>query len=177
MSDVSRIHDELANLLAVVAANGEPSDLTAAEVIATKALLLSAASHFERELCDLILQLASEGGTPRLYLNFIHKQALERRYHTMFSWDATNLNKFFSLFGDEAKQSLSVLAKSDDVHSSISDFIFINSKRNELVHQNFAGYSLDATFADVWKKYENARGFSAWLKQNLGGLGGATVTT
>jgi hypothetical protein len=167
MSDVHRIRDELSAILDVVKTSGGPSDISSAESIATKALLLSAASHFEREICTTILECAQGGGARPIYVAFIERQGLDRRYHAMFSWEHSNLNKFFSLFGDVAKLKLSAAAKEEDISSSIGDFIYLGSKRNELVHQNFAGFSLDVTFDDVWRKYESANVVPSWIKAKL----------
>lgn len=170
MTDVDRIHGELSGILEVVRKSGGPSDVTAAETIATKALLLSAASYFEREICGAIAECAGEGGARPVYVAFIQRQALERKYHTMFSWGESNINRFFSLFGEYAKVKLSASAKEDEINTAIRDFLFLGSKRNELVHENFAGFSLDVTFNDVWNKYTSATRLPNWLRSELSSI-------
>lgn len=167
MTDVVRIRDELSAILDLVRTSGGPSDTVAAEAIAAKALLLSAASYFERSICDVIVRSAKESGTRHAYCNFIDKQALERRYHAMFDWDKKNINKFFGLFGSDTRDRLAEAVLADNMGDVVKDFLYIGSQRNLLVHENFAGYSLETTFNEVFERYESAFQLVEWLHSKL----------
>ena len=103
MNEVARIHSELLALREIVVLAQSPSDLIAFDVLAAKSLLLAAASHFERQLCDGIETAAAETGAGAPIVNFISKQALKRKFHTLFDWEKTNINNFLGLFGPEVK--------------------------------------------------------------------------
>lgn len=167
MTDVDRVRNELASVIAAIETKGDVSDLIAVQTIAAKALLLSAASYFERAVCEIIIDVAAESGTSSIFRTFIDRQALERRYHSMFDWDGKNINKFLGLFGTDVRTRLAEYAKRPDVSSSVSAFIFIGSKRNLLVHENFAGFSLDVTFDEVYERYKLAMELMGWLREQL----------
>lgn len=167
MTDVERIQAELAAIISLARDAGGPSDQIAAESVAAKTLLLSAASYFERAVCEIIVSSARQGGTRSAYCNFIDKQALERRYHSMFDWRGKNLNQFFGLFGTDAKSRLSEALIADDMTEAAKSFIYIGSQRNLLVHENFAGYSLETTFDEVFDRYHQAFHLLEWLRAKL----------
>jgi hypothetical protein len=167
MSDVARIRDELSSIRGIVDAALSPSDQAAFGGVATKVLLLSAASFFEKAVCDAILNTALEAGTRPPIATFIQKQALERKYHNLFDWKVSNINSFFGLFGVNCKEELVQLVRRDNLEGAVRDFIYINSQRNKLVHGNFAAYSLEATFEEVWGKFENAKRLVDWLPNQL----------
>jgi hypothetical protein len=168
MSDVGRIHDELISLREIVRKADSLSDLNAFEAMASKTLLLAAASHFEKQICDTILRCAIESGTPKLFAAFIDKQGLERKYHSMFQWDKANINRFLSLFGADHKKSMEKALKADDsLSAAVNDFVFIGSQRNLLVHNNYAAYNIDASMDEIWTKFEGAQRLSDWLPGKL----------
>jgi len=151
----------------MVRASENLADQVAFDAIAVKTIVLSAASFFEREICQAILGAALTCKMPVPLRVFIEKQGLERKYHSLFDWKANNLNKFFSLFGDETKDSLSGRSKEDPLPLAIRDFLYLSRARNELVHENFAGASIELTFEEAWQKYEGAMPFIAWFSQEL----------
>ena len=113
------------------------------------------------------MSVASASGSHEVITDFIDKQALERKYHSLFQWEASNANKFFSLFGEDMKKSLALEAKQDPPSSAISDFLFLGATRNELVHENFAAFSLDVTADDIMRKFRNASTFVDWFRSKL----------
>lgn len=75
----------------------------------TKAFAVACGNAFERKLtAELPKILSSENP---LALNFLQKQALERKYHTLFEWDQKNANKFFGLFGGDFKKYVQQIIK------------------------------------------------------------------
>lgn len=168
MSEVDRIRAELLSLREIIHKTDSMSDINAFEAFAAKTLLMAAASYFEKRICDDILQIAETFGTNAIFVNFIEKQALSRKFHTMFNWDARNINSFLGLFGDEFKKTCSDEIKNSEIRlQSIRDFIFINSYRNLLVHNNFSTFNLNVSFEDIWNKFESAIKVPDWLAEKL----------
>jgi RiboL-PSP-HEPN len=167
LTEVERVFGELDALRSLLENSKDLSARSNFESLAAKSLLLSAASFFERHICDMIMDCAKTNGTPLPVAEFMWRQALSRKYHTMFDWKVSNLNKFFALFGESAKQSLMDAALQDGAKKSIDAFIYINNQRNNLVHQNYATYSLEATFQEIWDKYQEAAKFCTWFDQKL----------
>jgi hypothetical protein len=168
MSDVERIRGELLSLREIVGRSKSLSDVNAFESLAAKTLLLAAASFFEKKICEAILACAKNTGTHDIFANFIEKQALERKFHSMFQWEATNINRFLALFGTENKKIMEDEIKvSEQLSSAMNDFIYINSQRNLLVHNNFAAFNLDAAMDDIWLKFGSAKRLSDWLPEKL----------
>lgn len=168
MSDVERIHEELLSLREIVSGSKSLSDVNAFENLAAKTLLLAAASFFEKSISQTILGCAKQTGTNEIFANFLEKQALERRFHSMFQWEAPNINRFLALFGTETKKAMENEIKDNELLSSaMSDFIYINSQRNLLVHNNFGAFSLDTAMDDIWRKFSSAKHLSDWLPKKL----------
>jgi hypothetical protein len=168
MTEVERIYEELVAVRSLLEQKGSASDLVAFENLAAKTLLLSAASFFERQICASLIRVASETGTKDIFCTFIEKQALERRFHTLFDWNRQNANSFFSLFGPDLKNRLQAAVAADgSLEKSVQDFMFVNSQRNRVVHSNFAAASAEATFDELWQKFNSALEFSNWLPNQL----------
>lgn len=168
MSEVNRIREELLSLREIIHKTDSMSDFNAFEAFAAKTLLMAAASYFEKRICDDVSRIAETSGTNAIFVNFIEKQALSRKFHTMFNWDAGNINSFLVLFGDDFKKMCSAEIKDNQIRlQSIRDFIFINSHRNLLVHNNFSNFNLNVSFEDIWKKFESAIKILDWLAEKL----------
>ncbi len=133
------------------------------DVLATKTLLLAAASYFEKKMCESILDACRASGSPESHIYFLDKQALSRKYHTMFDWDKQTLNKFLGLFGEPFKSDANNFLKANSLQQSVQDFIFINDQRNKMVHSNFASYNIDNVLEEIWVKFESANQFSEWF--------------
>jgi len=170
MTDVERIYGELKSARATIEAADSISDRVAFESLAVKTLILSAASYFEREICQTILRTANKCGVPAPLKFFIEKQGLERKYHSLFNWDSNNANKLFSLFGKPARDKL--VDGSKALEQALECFLFVNRARNDLVHENFAGATIDLTFEEAWAKYERALTFVDWFSDQLDAICG-----
>ncbi|MFL9827871.1 HEPN domain-containing protein [Rhodoplanes sp. SY1] len=174
MSDVDRVFGELRALRDLLRKQGEASDVVSFEELAAKTLLLCAASYFERHICSSLIQAARETGSSEVFCSFIEKQALKRKYHTLFDWTKPNANAFFGLFGQSVKEALcDRVSKDEGLESAVREFMFINSQRNKLVHDNFAGTSAEVTFEEAWTKYNVALKFADWLPTGLKNAAGA----
>ena len=150
--------------------NSQLTFINEAENNFRKTLLLSSASYFEKEICDLILEFArSNSGNNDLIISIIQHKAVKRQYHTYFDWEnSTNANKFFSMFGEDFKAKMAQIVRNDDhLAKSIKAFIEIGNERNKMVHQNFAEIVIDKTAKEIYDLYKLALYFIEILTQEL----------
>jgi len=166
-TDVGRIYRELTELQTVANRYGEPSDVTAFQAVAAKALIISAASYFERALGATIKRAAEDSGTKAIFSNFLSNQAIERKFHLMFQWSSNNVNSFFGLFGPVQKSAFAAEAAQRGLGGAISDFIFLGAQRNLMAHDNFAAYEVPVTMEEAWAKFISALDFVNWFEQAL----------
>jgi len=130
-----------------------------------KVILLACTSYFETKVVNAIVESLNTKDCSLTY-NFLSRKALKRQYHTLFSWEAQNANTFFNFFGDEFKKFMVQRVKEDEnLKSSIKDFLLLGSLRNQLVHDNYAMFSLELTVEDLWNKFENAKNFVFNIKK------------
>ena len=135
-----------------------------------KTILLSAASYFEKEITETVIQFAcSHSDNNELIVSIIKQKAVTRQYHTYFDWDtATNANKFFTLFGDDFKNKMIKNVKENvDLANSIKAFLEIGRERNKMVHQNFAEIVIDKTAEEIYKLYQTSLLFIKTIKKEL----------
>lgn len=133
-----------------------------------KSLLLASASHFEREVTELILECATSKTDDQKIIHFIKNKALSRQYHTLFNWEAKNCNSFLGLFGDDFKDHfVQIISSNNNLEKSVKDFLEIGRERNRLVHQNYATYSLEKTAREIYDLHTSAKYFLSSLKQEL----------
>lgn len=122
----------------------------------SKVMLLSTASYFESKIIQIMFDMLNPS-TCLITHGFMETKALKRQYHTLFNWDQSNANQFFSLFGAEFKNFMKdKLAEDTELNSSIRDFMVLGSTRNKLVHGNYATFQLTLTADDIFAKFENA---------------------
>jgi hypothetical protein len=126
-----------------------------------KSLALAAASRFEVQVTACIVSfVAARAKDDHLTTAFVKKQALERKYHTLFDWRATSAAKFFSLFGPEFKQAMDARVKQDKaLDDAIRAFLELGNLRNELAHEDFASYPMNKSVSEVYDLYKRARVF------------------
>lgn len=168
MNDVERIYNDLTAVRTLLESHGQMSDRVSFEEISAKTIVLAAASYFEKEVTSTLLTIARETGSNRIFCTFIDKQALERRFHSMFSWRAPNANAFFGLFGPDVKDwFIAQIKANEDVSAGVREFMFLGGRRNEIVHGNFAVIAADITFEEAFKKFKTALNFVSWLPETL----------
>ena len=135
-----------------------------------KTLLLAVASRFEARLTACVVETfeSATGGSEAL-VSFVQKQAVERRYHTWFSWrDAKNANSFFRSFREEFKNAMEAKVKNDpDLDDAVKAFLELGRLRNELVHEDYATFSMQKTPGDVLERYRAAARFVDWFADDL----------
>lgn len=166
---VERLHTEFGELTRILSNSGEISLLNVAEDNFRKSLLLAAASYFEKKMTEHVLQFAYEiAGENHILAALIQQKAINRQYHTWFSWDQTSANSFFSLFGS----SFSNIAKDEvrrntKLDASIRAFLSLGSERNRLVHQDFGNFTLEKTTEEIFLLFQSSMFFVNWIPQFL----------
>lgn len=135
---------------------------------AAKLFLISVASHFEYRIMAFLETWIKYHSKNDAIVSFMRKQALARRYHTLFDWEKHNANRFLSLFGDDFKKSIigELQKKNWDASSGpISNFVELGNLRNQLVHGNFMEFEMSNTLEDLKVKYESALKFMEFLEE------------
>jgi hypothetical protein len=164
---VEKMFNDLNRLVELLKRTGEPSLAVSVSEVASKALLMAAASRFEAEFTSMFTAVARELGAPSI-ASFAINQGVVRKFHTLFQWDASNVNKFYKLFGDDFKEAAAALEGSDgDFSASIGPFISLGAGRNELAHSDFAAFPLNDTLEELIDKYRRAAHFLPGIRQLL----------
>lgn len=134
-----------------------------------KALLLTAASHFEhRVTSDVVLFCAEVAGGNPMVSSLIKNKAVSRQYHTWFDWKMSNANAFFSMFGDGFRSHMTNLVKTDlGMSKSIVDFLEVGRERNRLVHQDYGSFFLEKSAEEIFALYVSAMVFVEFIPKAL----------
>ena len=166
---VDALHREFGDLLAVLDEAGEISLRSTADANFRKALLLAAASYFERQLTDVVVSFAEAATSPNHVVAWlIKRRVVERQYHTWFAWDARNANRFFGMFGDSFRDHMrSLVDENNKLSLSIEAFMEIGRERNRMVHQDYGSYTLEKTSEEIYEMYRSATRFVERFSQEL----------
>lgn len=155
---VDGLYDRYQLIVDYLEEHGEVTFASDLRELQAKVILLAAASYFEDEVKSCILEFftnASKGHG--MVYEFVRKRALERQYHTLFDWDAKNVNVFWQLFGSEFRKYAENRLKADaNLSEGAGAFVRIGSWRNSLVHNNYASFTLDSTAAEIYESYKKA---------------------
>lgn len=162
---LKREHDALRGYLQ----EAEPSLASSAESSFAKTLVLAGASYLEHSVQQCIIALyrdvAPEEGP---VVQFVSNKAIARQYHTFFEWNAGNANSFFAMFGGKLRTAVKELVqKEPDLDTSIRAFLELGGVRNQLVHQNYAAFTLEKTGDEVYALFTEARKFVVRLPELL----------
>ncbi len=166
---VDRLYEEASSIIKQLQNSSETSLQNSASDNFRKALLLAAASHFEHKICNLLVDFVKDrsSGSP-LIEAFVRNKAISRQYHTLFSWDENNANKFFGLFGKEFREAMTLKTKeSDNLAESIKAFLQLGNERNRMVHQDYASFALDKTLDEIYQLYQKGLFFVENLPKDL----------
>lgn len=143
-----------------------------------KVLILSAGSYFEHKITTILSDYVSAKSNEDMRMvNFLKKQAISQKYHTLFSWGekdtpekpAKNANTFFKLFGEDFKEEVdNDIKQQGELEESIKAFIEIGHLRNILVHSNFAEYVYEQKTPDeIFELFQKAEPFLDYLQNKL----------
>ncbi len=166
-TEVERIYCEISSLKKIIDEHGGPSDIVAFEALAAKCLLLAAASYYEKTVCGIIERHAKDIGASDAFVEFINNQALSRKYHTLFDWEKSNVNKFVRLFGGLFFKFMETKLACDDIKEAAREFMALGQGRNLLVHNNFAEYAMGLTSEDIKNKFDAALPLMTFFAESL----------
>ena len=126
-----------------------------------KTLIIAAASYFEVQFTEMIVDLYDEANQGTGVLSeFVRRKAIGRSFSSLFSWDSSNANYFYNLFGPEFAADMKRRVREDqDLDDSVKAFLEIGRLRNELVHKNYADFQLDKTLEEIYDRYRTANNF------------------
>ena len=168
-NEVSFFFDRQSDLIRHLLETKELSLSQDAEQMLQKNLPLAGASYCEQHVCEMLRAFVdSKSGNCIELRSLIESTAIKRQYHTMFDWEANNVNKFLSLFGQDFKKKIATeLAASVELTKASKDFLELGNLRNCIVHQNYATYVMEKSAAEIFELFKNAVKFIDYLKQNL----------
>ncbi|MFD1146090.1 HEPN domain-containing protein [Saccharothrix hoggarensis] len=155
---IKKTIDEHSELMTFLGQRNELSLLTTVESTLPKVILLSAASDLESRVQGLIVKFFDQTTTSHEFaVSFVKNKAINRQFHTYFDWKGRSANPFFGLFGQKFKERIAAEYVADPLlKPAVTDFCEIGAKRNELVHSNYATYTLNMTASEVFAMYERA---------------------
>ena len=132
----------------------------------SKTLIIAAASYFEVQLTQIIIDLYFEMTQgAEILVSFVRKQAIGRRFAQLFNWgdetqSSQNANSFYRLFGSDFSDHMKQKIQDDRaLDESVKAFLEIGNLRNQMVHGNYADFKLNKTVEDVYVLYKTASTF------------------
>jgi hypothetical protein len=161
MNEVERVFEELKS----IREHFETSDAglslySSLSGFDSKVMLLCSASYFERIVCDRICQFFQENSSRETMHIFVFNQAISRKYHSLFDWKSSNTNKFFKLFGSGFHDHMKTIINGNpEYQEGMKDFMDLGSRRNQLVHENYATFNLNYTAEEIFEKFASANKF------------------
>ena len=158
---IERLCEEHDELIEHLLATGRITWKTRADDQFAKALLLAVASHFETRMTRSVIEMFNDAtmGSDAL-VSFVRANAVARRYHSWFQWDAKNANQFFGFFGKDFRTAMSAKVQNDpELNDAIRAFLELGDLRNQLVHEDYATFSMQKTPTEVLAQYRSARRF------------------
>lgn len=126
-----------------------------------KTLIIAAASYFEVQLTQIIVDLYDDVDQGSGVLSeFVRRKAIGRSFSSLFSWNDPNANSFYNLFGpDFASIMKRRVRENRELDDSVKAFLEIGHLRNELVHKNYADFQLEKTLEEIYERYQLASNF------------------
>ena len=171
-SVVERLYGDFNQLRDFLQDGQDGSSMTLLPVVEgnfSKALLLAAASYFEKHLTETVKDFIKEVTTDdHPIVSLVEVKAIKRQYHTWFAWEERNANSFFRMFGAGFKQyAQDQINQEDGLQDSIRAFLEIGRERNQLVHEDFASFRMNKTSEEVYELYQSATLFVEWFPQAI----------
>ncbi|PTX08635.1 hypothetical protein C8P65_101302 [Capnocytophaga leadbetteri] len=177
-TSVDILWDEISAIRDILMSRQEISSLSDYNKTIRKVLLLSCASFFEKEMTEMLKRyVINVTNNNKELVSFLEKQAINLRYHTLFSWGekddpnkpGKSINSFLSLFGEGFKTKVtSIINENTNFDTSKNAFLEIGHIRNILAHSDFASYSYDnKTPEEIYNLYIAAKGFIPKIEELL----------
>lgn len=166
---VDALHQEIKDLLGFLDAAREVSLRNTVDGNFRKALLLAAASNFEKCLTEGVVAFVQELTSQDHVVAWLVKQrVVVRQYHTWFDWSRPNANRFFSMFGASFSRHVQRIIDGDDgLALSVKAFMEIGRERNRMVHDDFGSFSLEKTSEEIYEAYRIGSRFVDWVPEAL----------
>lgn len=170
---IDELHHEHHELMEFLKKGSQISFASSAAKAHSKVLILAAASYFEYRITEAVIGFfRSRTNSDQAAESFVRNRAIDRKYHTYFSWNGSNANTFFSSFGDPVSKNWREKHKSDqDLQESVRAFLWVGNARNQIVHNNFITFILEKTAEEVYLEYKRALYFVSELEEALGNAG------
>lgn len=166
---VDVLHREIEDILAFLDAANEVSLRNTVDGNFRKALLLAAASNYEKRLTGGVITFVKEvTAQDHVVAWLVVRRVVTRQYHTWFDWSRANANRFFSMFGEAFSRHVrSIIDEDDGLSSSVKAFMEIGRDRNRMVHDDFGSFSLEKTSEEIYETYRIGSRFVDWVPQAL----------
>jgi len=137
-----------------------PSGLTALNRSYHKHLLVAAASSLEELVKDLVPSIFGTHGSAQM-ATFVSKRVMARNYAQLFEWKGQTAQGFFTSFGEACASNFKNALKSDEELKKQHDaFMRLGHLRNEVVHNDYAVFSIDLTPLEIISLYRDAVAFT-----------------
>lgn len=142
-----------------------PSFISSYKDMYRKVFIIACANAFERHLCRILPELFSCNS---FLQHFIQKQALDRKYHTLFAWKENNANQFYGLFGKEFKKQMgTILEANTAIKEGETSFMAIGRYRNLVAHEGFDTNPFNEDIDSIKNKFDEALAFYKCLLNEL----------
>lgn len=157
-SGIDAMRSDIESASLILSTHGEPSLAVSVKATMAKAMLLACASDLEARLTSSVISFfESATGEDVAAVEFVRNKALARQFHTLFDWDKSNANRFFSLFGSSFREYASSVVSSDgQMDEAVKAFLSLGASRNLLVHNDFVSSSLTQTPDEIGELYGRA---------------------
>lgn len=171
MSDpVQALKGSADEIKSALSSAGHLSLLVTAEDVFRRNLLISAASYFEHDLCKRIDSVFSSKGYSEECVSLIRSKAIARQFYSYFDFKSSNTNRLFSAFGDACKERAVVALKGDsELRDSQNSFLHICAMRNNMVHENFAAFSMDVSSDEIIEDFKRGLKFLDFFEVMISG--------
>ena len=168
---IQNLFEEYEAVRSYLVDQGELTFASDVQGIVPKVLLLASASYFEAAITGLIVNYYKlKLGDEDVGVTFVQLKALKRQFHTLFQWNAANVNHFWSFFGPNFKQYASdIVANDQELRDDARAFLELGNLRNELVHENYMAFVLEKTSQEVFDLAFRANRFVDRLPELLAG--------
>ena len=160
-SRIEELRNDHQDMVDYLQSNGQILLQSRAQDAFSKTLVVAAASYFEIQLTQIIVELYREStaGVEAL-AQFVERKAIGRGFAQLFQWDRRNANYFYSFFGEEfASRMEQKVRDSDGLADSVRAFLEIGNLRNQMVHGDYADFQLGKTVDEVYDLYQKAAKF------------------
>jgi uncharacterized protein with PIN domain len=166
---IDKLYADNASVLAHLLEANEISMYSDLDGKLKKVHVMSAASYFEAEIRSTVEAFVSRASNANAaVIGLVKNKAIERQFHTFFSWKERNANLFFSLFGEEFSKHCREQVKSDrEVTEAIAAFMELGETRNKLAHLNFGAFPVEKTSAEIYGLYKRAVPFLVFVRKKL----------